>query len=103
MSRAMRKCVLCHMRTTKAQISLHIRETLVSFCGCVGRFVSGLVGKSRTHVLSCRGSNKVAMNSNVKEQEPKIRVPIEHDTDIEMENHVENSVEIVDHDLEKII
>ena len=25
MSRAMRKCVLCHMRTTKAQISLRIR------------------------------------------------------------------------------
>ena len=24
-SRAMRKCVLCHMQTTKAQISLHIR------------------------------------------------------------------------------
>ena len=25
LSRAMRKCVLCHMRRTKAQISLHIR------------------------------------------------------------------------------
>ena len=25
MSQAMRKCVLCHMRTTKAQISLRIR------------------------------------------------------------------------------
>ena len=25
LSRAMRKCVLCHMRTTKAQISLRIR------------------------------------------------------------------------------
>ena len=30
--------------------------TLSSFCGCVGRFVSGLVGNSRRHVLSCRGS-----------------------------------------------
>ena len=30
--------------------------TLASFCGCAGRFVSGLVGNSRRHVLSCRGS-----------------------------------------------
>ena len=28
-----------------------------SLCGCAGRFVSGLVGNSRRHVLSCRGSN----------------------------------------------
>ena len=74
MSRAMRKCVLCHMRTTKAQISLisafvvHCLDsnisrfysrtfiTVASFCGCAGRFVSGLVGNSRRHVLSCRGS-----------------------------------------------
>ena len=70
--------VLCHMRTTKAQISLRIRavwsapllfaaynisrfysrnfKTLASFCGCAGRFVSGLVRNSRRHVLSCRGS-----------------------------------------------
>ena len=82
MSRAMRKCVLCHVLTTKAQISLRIRgslisafavrcldsiiylnsiaeiSTLASFCGCEGRFVSCLVGKSRRHVLSCRGSMK---------------------------------------------
>ena len=31
-------------------------STLPSFCGCTGRFVSGLVGNSRRHVLSCRGS-----------------------------------------------
>ena len=31
-------------------------KTLASFCVCVGRFVSGLVGNSRRHVLSCRGS-----------------------------------------------
>ena len=29
MSQAMRKCVLCHMRTTKAQISLCIRAFVV--------------------------------------------------------------------------
>ena len=67
MSRAMRKCVLCHMRTTKVQISLRIRtvsrfysrnfKTLASFCGCVGWFVSGLVGTSQRHVFSWQGSN----------------------------------------------
>ena len=31
-------------------------KTLASFCGCAGRFVSGLVGNSRRQVLSCRGS-----------------------------------------------
>ena len=80
MSRAMRKCVLCHMQTTKAQISLCTAQsdqllccllrreynisrfysrnfkTLASFCGCAGRFVSGLVRNSRRHILSCRGS-----------------------------------------------
>ena len=75
MSRAMRKCVLCHMRTTKAQISLHsafvVRcldsvisldsiakiSRLASFCDCSDLFVSGLVGNSRRHILSCRGSH----------------------------------------------
>ena len=32
-------------------------EIIASFCGCAGRFVSGLVGSSRRQVLSCRGSN----------------------------------------------
>ena len=32
-------------------------KTLASFRGCAGRFVSGLVGNSRRHVLSCRGSH----------------------------------------------
>ena len=31
-------------------------KTLASFCGCTGWFVSGLVGNSRRHVLSCHGS-----------------------------------------------
>ena len=31
-------------------------KTLASFCGCAGRFVSGLVGNSWRHVLSCHGS-----------------------------------------------
>ena len=31
-------------------------KTLASFCGCADRFVSGLVGNSRRHVLTCRGS-----------------------------------------------
>ena len=30
--------------------------TLAGFCGCAGRFVSGLVRNSRRHLLSCRGS-----------------------------------------------
>ena len=29
-------------------------KTLASICGCAGRFVSGLVGNARRHVLSCR-------------------------------------------------
>ena len=29
-------------------------KTLASFCGCAGRFVSGRIGNSRIHVLSCR-------------------------------------------------
>ena len=80
----MRKCVLCHMRTTKTQIKACASaqsdqrlccsltrlynisrfysqnfKTLASFCGCAGRFVSGLVGNSRRHVLSCRGTNGI--------------------------------------------
>ena len=31
-------------------------STLASFCGCAGRFMYGLVGNSRRHFLSCRGS-----------------------------------------------
>ena len=31
-------------------------KTLASFCGCTGRFVSGVVGNSRRNVLSCRCS-----------------------------------------------
>ena len=31
-------------------------KTLASFCGCAHRFVSGLVGNSRKHIFSCRGS-----------------------------------------------
>ena len=55
----MRKRVLCHMRTTKAQKDSRlgsVAKTLARFCGCAGRFESDLVGNSRSHVLSCRGS-----------------------------------------------
>ena len=38
-------------------------KTLGSFCGCAGRFVSGLVGNSRRYVLSCRGSYITSWNS----------------------------------------
>ena len=31
-------------------------KSVASFCGCTGWFVSGLVGNSRKHVLSCHGS-----------------------------------------------
>ena len=31
-------------------------KNLASFCGCAGQFVSGLVGDSRRHIFSCRGS-----------------------------------------------
>ena len=34
------------------------RLFLASFCGCAGQFVSGLIGNSQRHVLSCRGSNE---------------------------------------------
>ena len=37
---------------------------LASFYGCGGRFVSGLVGNSRRHVLSCRGSNVLVLVYN---------------------------------------
>ena len=36
---------------------------LASFCGCAGRFVSGLVGNSWRHVLSCHGSNAYLKNT----------------------------------------
>ena len=36
-------------------------KTLISFCGCAGRFVSGLVGNSRRHVLSCHVSHVVSI------------------------------------------
>ena len=39
------KTCLCHMQTTKAQISRTFKP-LPSFCGCAGRFESYLVGNS---------------------------------------------------------
>ena len=39
-------------------------KTVASFCGCAGRFVSGLVGNSRRHVLSCRGSGTFCLVLN---------------------------------------
>ena len=46
------------VRSLDSTISLVSRnfKILASFSGCAGRFVSGLVGNSRRHVLSCRGS-----------------------------------------------
>ena len=79
-SRALRKCVLSYVNNKGADQPAHphslisafvvrclgsiislvsiseIFKTLASFCGCAGRFVSGLVGSSRRHILSCRGS-----------------------------------------------
>ena len=36
-------------------------KILASFSDCAGRFVSGLVGNPRRHVLSCRGSYQLVM------------------------------------------
>ena len=77
----MRKCVLCHMRTTKARrsacastqsdqhlrcslpkqndtSSLYIRnfKILSGLCSWGGQFVSSLVGDSQRHIFSWRGS-----------------------------------------------
>ena len=38
-------------------------KTLASFCGCAGQFVSGLVGNSQRHVLSCCGSTCISMGT----------------------------------------
>ena len=45
-------------------------KTLASFCGCAGRFVSGLVGNSRRHVLSCRGSYAGQVSQDLPLQKP---------------------------------
>ena len=39
-----------------------LSRLLASFCGCAGRFVSGLVGNSRWHILLCRGTNVFLFN-----------------------------------------
>ena len=81
MSQAMRKCVLCHMQTTKVQISLRMRavwsapccllprqndtsslyirnfKILAGLSSWAGQFVSCLVGDSRRHIFSWRGLN----------------------------------------------
>ena len=75
----MRKCVLCHMRTTKVQISLRIRtvwsapllfaantsslyiwnfKILPGLCSWACQFVSCLIGDFRRHIFSWRGSFK---------------------------------------------
>ena len=38
-------------------------STPASFCGCASRFVSGLVGNSQRHVLSCRGSYQIKIKT----------------------------------------
>ena len=54
-------------------------KTLASFCGCAGRFVSGLVGNSPRHVLSCRGSYtcilKVDETATIKNRHNRIPHP----------------------------
>ena len=59
-------CFFCHMRTTKAQISMHIRcfyiqnfkplSSFYGFCGCTGRFESTLVANPEDRFFSWRGS-----------------------------------------------
>ena len=84
MSRAMKMCLMSYANNKGADQPAHPRslitafvvrcldniisliysrnfKTLASFCDCAGRFVSGLVGNSRRHVRSCRGS---LMNGN---------------------------------------
>ena len=48
--------VVCCLDSIISLDSIAEISRLASFCGCGGRFVSGLVGNSRRHVLSCRGS-----------------------------------------------
>ena len=79
LNQAMRKCVFCHIWTTKAQISLRIRavwsapllfaakidtsslyirnfKILAGLCSWAGQSLSCLVGDSRRHIFSWRGS-----------------------------------------------
>ena len=46
MSQVMRKCVLCHMRTTKAQISMRIRGLISSFVVRSSDSIISLVSRS---------------------------------------------------------
>ena len=75
----MRKCVMSYANNKGADQPAHSRSLISAFvvrrldstisldsiaeisrlasvCGCAVRFVSSLVGNSRRHVLSCRGS-----------------------------------------------
>ena len=84
----MRKCVLCHMRTTKAQISAFVVrclgsimsrfysrnfKTLASFCSWACQFESHLVGNSRRHVFSWRGSFVPAICSKVAQHKQVVK------------------------------
>ena len=48
--------VVCCLDSIISLDSIAEISTLASYCGCAGQFVSGLVGNSLRHVLSCRGS-----------------------------------------------
>ena len=48
--------VICCLDGKLSLDSIAEISRLASFCGCTGRFVSGLVGNSRRHIFSCRGS-----------------------------------------------
>ena len=52
--------VVCCLDSIISLDSIAEISRLASFCGCAGRFVSGLVGKSQRHVFSWRGSFIIA-------------------------------------------
>ena len=54
-------------------------KTPASFCGCAGRFVFGLVGNSRKHVLSCRGSFSICLVWTAH-----ISLPLQHSIHVSM-------------------
>ena len=48
--------IICCLDSVISLDSIAEISRLASFCGCGGRFVPGLVGKSQRHVFSWRGS-----------------------------------------------
>ena len=66
-----------HPRSLISAFGVHCLDSIISldsiaeissppsFCGCAGRFVSGLVGNCRRHILSCRCSLSQVMRKCV--------------------------------------